>query len=1046
MNFVATTSSKVYTDYTSISEIKSYWNGSIAPHYFNFSDINNYNAGIFGYVNEVMANTTEDAFNAVAISRREFYPVTAQFESSLYAMAALQNISIPLTTPARCRCILLIPQQEILTYSTENNGVLECVLDDRMKIFAGELPFMVDYPIVILSKRSGVDRNGQPTWSHTIHYDISMQNSLNTTNYTQYISNKVLHEGGTSYVALFLECIRQVSMYEDTSTVIKDSIMDTITMDIDFDGNLANFEVFYKEDSNSEEMQLKKILINAATPATPYVQYQMLNRNKLRLTFAYNTVFTPKFNSEIITRIYTSEGANGNFNKFTEDVVCSCESDRYPYNDQLTIVGRINGSAVGGEDAPSVSEFRTQIVHAYAMNQTITTSNDLQLYFDEVSAEIHGVKVLFKKKRDDPLIRLFGAYSVMKDENNNVVPTNTLEIECSKSDLVPDPKTPYKRLIIPPGTVWGYKDPNSFIISPIHKTDGTLMRITDVSQEDEELHFVNPYLIALNVDPNNVGYYMNSIDKNMSIAYTYINDDSAVQFIGSNLYLYRNAVVGTNYYKFQIMITPAADVDRKYLIVENDPDEEENQIIAKYNGKVIKEELYRPSDEDKPYVRFTILYDTEDEEEKIGYIRGSNTLPINGKSITGYKMRFGVGESFVAGDILATKRPDDLGNLLIIGDLTADNAKTIDGTTFISALRNNGYYTAFSIQDYTTSGNGYIMEMYISTEDEIDITSKIVLTHGVFSMNGKEQGHIAVPMNNQLLEMNVLFNNPGNNRVHKYSGFTGLNMYTLTNTYVSTEDDPYDFVGTLPFIRSTVEYYPSWVLMPNYLYTEDSKIFCTKDKEPIIVKDPEIDDYLALDLGDNFTIVITESPVIGAMWATNKANFDYFIKESRRIHDALTLAYYKLENNFSMDNKFYNTYGKARFFTIGNHIEDMVPLNSVRCRMHFGVRLSIISSTEQFITKFRQFIKGYVEADDRISIDGQDLYMMNLIHELELNFDEIEHLEYYGINIYDHGAQKILGPDLTDYQENFIPEFLNLDTDTDANGRTYPAIVVEIMK
>ena len=70
---------------------------TIAPNYFDFNNVNNYNVGIFGYINEIMANSVEDSFNATAISRREFYPTVAQFTSSLYAMATLQSIEIPLT-------------------------------------------------------------------------------------------------------------------------------------------------------------------------------------------------------------------------------------------------------------------------------------------------------------------------------------------------------------------------------------------------------------------------------------------------------------------------------------------------------------------------------------------------------------------------------------------------------------------------------------------------------------------------------------------------------------------------------------------------------------------------------------------------------------------------------------------------------------------------------------------------------------------------------------------------------------------------------------
>ena len=91
-------------NYTNIGDIKDYWLKNIAPNYFSFEDINTYSTGIFGYINEVMGTTTEDAFNATNIARREFYPITAQYLSSLYKMATLQSIEIPLTIPAQCKC------------------------------------------------------------------------------------------------------------------------------------------------------------------------------------------------------------------------------------------------------------------------------------------------------------------------------------------------------------------------------------------------------------------------------------------------------------------------------------------------------------------------------------------------------------------------------------------------------------------------------------------------------------------------------------------------------------------------------------------------------------------------------------------------------------------------------------------------------------------------------------------------------------------------------------------------------------------------------
>lgn len=989
---MATTTKTVYASYTNISDIKSYWYNQIAPNYLDFNNYNNYNVGIFGYVNEVMANTTEDAFNATAIARREFYPVTAQFTSSLYDMATLQSIEIPLTTPATCKCALIIPQNEIIENSTYNDGLYECTIDNCLKIFAKDLQFMLDYPIKIISKKTD-------KWTHVVHYDISVANSLNTAKDGRYISTKILKADGTTYVILFIDCIRQLEMVEVTNVVIKDSVMDTITMDIDFDGNLANFEVFYKENSNSEELQLQKVMVNAATPNNPYVKYQYVDANKIRLTFAYNPIFTPKFNSEIICRIYTSQGADGNFNSFSEDLVCSSDSEKYPYNATMTILGKVNGSATGGSNRPLTEEFRNAIMKAYSTNNTITTSNDLQLHFDDIADDVNNVRVLFKKKRDDPLIRLFGAYCVVKDDGENIIPTNTLTLKFFKNTFMNESST--NRFSIVPGTIFEYtSDPldNEYWLVPSMNEDGSLKTILDIVNEDttNKMYFTNPFLIAVNINPNTVGYYLVSTDKYLPIEYTYVNDSSAQQFIGGTLSLYRNSITGANYYRFRILLTPASDLDVSRMIDIPDTSVESNQIRAKYNGRVIKDEYYYDVEKSCGYIRYTIEYDTDDESQKYEYIQGSNTLSINQESITGYEILFSVGDRFIKDDILATKRVSDKGQLTICGDLNY-------------MLYPNGYYIPFAIQGFDESVQGYIMEAYLATNDEIDLTEKLTITHGIHNKDGSEQTNLAILMGNQIMELNVLYNNDGSNIINKYSAYTGLNNFTLTNTYISDENQKFDLVGTLPFVRSVVNFLPN-----------------------------ESDNT-------NFKIKISESPVVGAEWISDQSRYDYFISKYSDINSKLNSAYYTLENNFSIDSKFYNTYGKAKFYSVGNNSDTMVKLDSVKCRFHFGVKLNTVTTTEQFIVNFRKFIKEYIESDTHITTNGQDLYIMNMISDIRANFSEIAYIEYYGFNTYDYKAQTVVGPDLTNYQGEFIPEFLNLDTITDYNGDTYPNITVDIL-
>lgn len=976
-------------DMTSIGSIKRYWLNQIAPHYFDFDDVNNYQIGLFGYVNEVMGNTAEDGFNAINVARREFYPITAKYVSSLYKMATLQSIEIPLTTPAQCKCALVIAQDQILDNSTESNGIFECTIDSCLKIFADKLQFMLDYPIKIISKKNG------DAWSHTIHYDINVKNSLSKNNAARYLSNKIINENGVNYVIIFVDVIRQLEMQQVSQILVRDSLLATSQMDIDFDGNLANFEVFYVENGTDKEVQLEKVMINGAVPNIPFVFYELINEHKLRLTFKYNSTFVPKYNSEIICRIYTSKGADGNFSAYDGDLICSSDSEDHPYNANMAIVGKVNGGAFGGADVSSVDDLRQAVVRAYATNSTITTSNDLQIKFDQVGDTLPSTNVFFKKKRDDPFVRLFGAYALMHDKDGMIIPTNTLKSEFLKSAIV-SPGANKNRIMVKPGILMEYKNNDSFRSSIITDPEtGIGKELLDVDPNELGFVFCCPFLIGINVNPNIVGFYLNSVNDVYAVDYTYVNDYSAQQFISSSIRITRNALVGHNFYKITAKLMPATDVDPELLIEEVDEEAEDYEIRAKHNGRVKSLKYIFDEEMNRGYVQATIEYDTDVEDEKIETIQASSTLCLDGESKPGYAMKFKAGETFVENDILATKMCTDKGKLRAVGD--------INGKLFA-----NGYYIPFVIEDFDSANGGYTLNAYIGCDDELDLSGTLTLTHGVFNKQNVENRNCPVPMKDIQIEVSALYDNDGANIPNKYAAFKGLNSFTLTNTYITDPDTLAHFVEDLTFVRSTIEYYPG--LSP-----------------------------------ENYTIVIDEIPVVQATWALNSDRLNYFIQQYKELDAMLQTITYDLENNFSIDCKFYNTYGKARFYTVGNYSEDMVPLDNVKIRMRFGVRLNTKFTSATFITNFRQYVKDYIESTDSVGTVSPDIYILNLISALKENFNEIAHIEWYGLNSYDHMAQKIISPPTNDFIREYIPEFVNLQTVYTANGEAYPDIDVSII-
>lgn len=1022
---MAIVTSSNYPSYTSAASIKESWLKTIAPNYFDFDDTNNYNIGVFGYINEVMSHVVEDAFNAVSITRREFYPVTAQFNSSLYTMATLQNIDIPLTKPASCRCILFIPKSDIDGNSTEDTstGIKTCVIDDTLKIFAGDLSFMIDYPIHIITRKDSIN------WTPIVHYSINTKNTLSDLIPDRYISSKVIKENGQTYLALFLNTIRQVSMEKKTYIVVKDTILDTVTIDVDFNGNLANFEVFYKDTANSEEVQLEKYMINAPINTdSKYVQYEHINPNKIRLVFTYNKAWTPKFNSEIVVKIYTSEGSKGNFRQYTDDIICSSDSDKYPYNANMTIIGRISGSATGGIDQDLTDAFRNKVVKAYSTNNVITTDRDLSLKFSEISDFIKGSHTLFKKKRDDAFLRLFGAYTYLTDKDDVITPSNTLELRFQKNDIAPPVFPPPEFFTIPAGTNFRYEieedDPDaerSYTIAPgftdSTHSEQTLQRITDIMRKlvyngDPHFEFTNPAMIKYNTRTNTVGYYLNSVDKILPVEYTYINDNSAEQFIIGSIEVYRNAMLGNNFYTVRVKVVPSASGDiGEFIDILPKPEVR----TAPTNGVISKADFFIPKgiwrSDEIPYGYVRYFYDVTNLPNP-ETIQGSNVGPIFAvnpetgimgdipDSFNGFKPLFKIGQPFKTGDVIFQKRVKDKGKLILVADIG-------------NIMHNNEKYVPMSIQDYEEETGSLIFEGYFSTTDNLS-GNNVDLKFGVLSKNMSTGYTFPCTRSNISMTIDALYFKTTDASNEKYSGYKFLEHGTLTNTYITSEIEPFDLITDLKFTRSTVTLVP------------------TNAQNPLA--------------NNEYRVSLDETPVIGSLWACDQDNADGFIDNYYKLNENLNAAYTSLDNGFGIDAKFYNTYGKAKLYTIGIRSgEDMVPLDNVRCSIRFGIKLvSAISNTEELVNNFKRYVRDYIEAK-RDSVDSQDIYIMSLIGELKSYFTEIQYIEYYGINGYDTRAQKIIGPDLDVYQQGFIPEFLNINMIKDAYGNMHPDVSVEIL-
>ena len=606
--------------YTNAAEIVNYWLKHVNPLYFNMDNVNTYRAGTLGLITDLMATTTEDVTHGVMLARREFYPNTAQYLKSLYTHAASRFMDAPMATPATANILLMIQQSDILKYGTDDGDLHTFVLDDTFIAYVDDIPFMLDYPITILSVKK---ENGK--YAHTTHYDFYINNSLST-DAERYLPNKVMNYKSTDYLIISAQ-MRQIRKTYKSQLVTSNTIVNTVTMDFTYDGNLANFEIFYTENDSSARVQLEKRMADSGVSRNPFCWYTLVDDTTIRITFPANVYFTPKLNSTISIEIATTLGTGGNFDSYESDIVSENNSSRYSYNTQVPIFGTVDGASSGGEDLISKEDFRSEVMRAYCTNYTYITTNDLQMYFDQLMINTED-RFKFTQKRDDAFIRLYGAFVLMKDEASNVIPTNTLDVildplpDAGDFDIYSDA---VHRYIIKPGSLFTYShgEGEKYFIKRVHGkvlsddlssydsenghwscskcgyeyTGETPFQeiINDETNEyvcpecgaaktdfiEDRFIFSNPYLITVSTDTFIAGYFMNSVEDHYSLSYTAVNDQSIVQFIAKHFKIERNAIAGENFYRFSVAISPSVEIDSSTIFEERD-----ESIAAKHNGYV----------------------------------------------------------------------------------------------------------------------------------------------------------------------------------------------------------------------------------------------------------------------------------------------------------------------------------------------------------------------------------------------------------------------------------------------------------------------------
>lgn len=461
----------------------------------------------FGYMNSMFSNVLQNAIIMASEWGNEAFPIRAKFEKSIITNAITYNIEDINAIPARMEVMIGFIKDE-LDAQMKNNIF---TLDKECKFTIGDFEFHLDYDMIITKDTINNDT------VYAARYDIDRLNPLSDITNPYLAPPVLLNINNDNFV--FINCtIRQIELQKIYSKVISNNILDNKTFDFEFESQLADFDVIVKESGVTH--YLKPIFEGMPdNNVKEYCYYSFLDSNTIRIKFDRNS-YEPRLNSDIEIHLKTTQGSKGVFT-YNDDIINGLESERFNYGNLVALIKPVTDSEYG-VDKKSIADLKQIIPKEILSRGNITNNKDIENYFNTLDDN----KLLFYRRRDNQFERLYYAYMLVKDEYNNIIPTNTVNLDLSEADF--DAKKD-NRHILNPGNILEYTGDDIVKVN-------NMLQFKDIHElEDKGFIYSCPYLCVVNRDPLSVSYYLNIVNDNYYFRFSYINKNSSLQFISTSL-------------------------------------------------------------------------------------------------------------------------------------------------------------------------------------------------------------------------------------------------------------------------------------------------------------------------------------------------------------------------------------------------------------------------------------------------------------------------------------------------------------------------------
>lgn len=346
-----------------------------------------------------------------------------------------------------------------------------------------------------------------------------------------------------------------------------------------------------------------------------------------------------------------------------------------------------------------------------------------------------------------------------------------------------------------------------------------------------------------------------------------------------------------------------------------------------------------------------------------------------------------------------TATDDDIENPLV-DEFGNDTGKIKVVLAFLHKSGNEAGYIELEKTEFDASTLSYVFEGSIKTDDYISLTEAIRIYDLKNTVNGEDLVSM-IPMTNLKVNIYTFFEYAEDNKLHAYTHLPGFENTTLTNKY-TTEESRVELITPLNMLKSNM-------------------IWDTDDSDP---ENPR-----------NY-VVINDVPVVKQIQNADKTEqdkFDRFINVLKSQYDYMNNILSKKTNNYSVDMKFYNTYGRSNNFVLDASADTPEVINRVNCTLEMQVYAHLRSEAAVLVENMKMYIKEYFESINIETNDG--IFISNLIQELENTFPQIRYIKFISLNGYDTMVQSIenatLNIDSLDKLQRiqYVPEYLNIELD-----------------